>query len=63
MSTYEDKKKLMPLYPKGTKVLVEIESIKDPKLSPFKIVTNIFLKLYQYYLINHIGNRIKFNSK
>ena len=45
MSTYEEKKKLMPLYPKGTKVLVEIESIKDPKLSPFKIVNNIF-KIY-----------------
>jgi hypothetical protein len=40
MSTYEDKKKMMPLFPKGTKVLVEIESIKDPKLSPFKIVNN-----------------------
>ena len=40
MSTYEDKKKMMPLFPKGTKVLVEMESIKDPKLSPFKIVNN-----------------------
>ena len=38
MSTYEEKKKMMALYPKGTKVLVEIESIKDPKQSPFKMV-------------------------
>ena len=38
MSSYEDKKKLMALYPKGTKALIEMENIKDPKQSPFKTV-------------------------
>jgi hypothetical protein len=38
MSTYEDKKKMAEQFPPGTNVLVEIESIKDPKESPFKAV-------------------------
>jgi hypothetical protein len=60
MSTYEEKKKLMPLYPKGTKVLVEIESIKDPKLSPFKIVNKYSNKILIFIII---GNRFIFDSK
>ena len=56
MSTYEEKKKMMPLFPKGTKVLVEIESIKDPKTSPFKTVNNNLFN-------NIIGNCIKSDSK
>ena len=62
MSTYEEKKKMMALYPKGTKVLVEIESIKDPKLSPFKTVIQFSL-LFCIYNINFIGNYFEFNSK
>ena len=61
MSTYEEKKKMMPLFPKGTKVLVEIESIKDPKASPFKTVNN---NLQQLLIFNNIiGNCIKSDSK
>jgi hypothetical protein len=50
----------MPLYPKGTKVLVEIESIKDPKLSPFKIVNKYSNKILIFIII---GNRFIFDSK
>ena len=31
-------------FPPGTKVLVEIESVKDPKENPFKYVRNIIFK-------------------
>jgi hypothetical protein len=50
MSTYEDKKKMMALFPKGTKVLVEIDGTKDPKSSPFKTVTNIQIFYHIYNL-------------
>lgn len=60
MSSYEDKKKLMAVFPKGTKVLVEMENIKDPKLSPFKTVTNFQLIIN---IIIIIGNSCKFNRK
>ena len=46
MKTYEDKKKLAEQYPPNTKVLVEMENIKDPKESAFKTVI-IF-----YFIIN-----------
>ena len=46
MSTYEDKKKMMALYPKGTKVLVEMETIKDPKQSPFKTVIYLIFIIF-----------------
>ena len=46
MSTYEDKKKLMPLFPKGTKALVEMETVKDPKQSPFKIVIHLIFIIF-----------------
>ena len=55
MATYEDKKKLAEQFPPETKVLVEIESIKDPKDSPFKIVYN----QNYIYIINIIGNSQK----
>ena len=42
MKTYEEKKKMAENFPPGTKVLVEIETIKDPKESPFK---EVFLKI------------------
>ena len=52
MTTYEDKKKLAEQFPPETEVLVEIESHRDPKESPFKIVY-IF---YKYnYVIKNIG--------
>ena len=38
MKTYEEKKKLAEQFPPNTKVLVEMENIKDPKESPFKTV-------------------------
>ena len=38
MKSYEEKKKIAEQFPPGTKVLVEIENIKDPKESPFKEV-------------------------
>ena len=38
MKTYEEKKKLAEQFPEKTKVLVEIENVKDPKDSPFKTV-------------------------
>ena len=64
MSTYEDKKKMMALFPKGTKVLVEMETVKDPKLSPFKIVKySFFIIFFLKYIFIHIGNSCKFNSK
>ena len=56
MTTYEDKKKLSEQFPPGTKVLVEIESIKDPKESPFKTV-HITLNLFIFNY--HIGNNQK----
>ena len=59
MSTYEDKKKMMALFPKGTKVLVEMETVKDPKQSPFKIVIYFFL----WHIFIYIGNSCKFNSE
>ena len=46
MSTYEDKKKMMALFPKGTKVLVEMETVKDPKQSPFKIVIHLIFIIF-----------------
>ena len=44
MKTYEDKKKMAENFPPGTKVLVEIESVKDPKENPFKYVRKIIFK-------------------
>ena len=38
MATFEDKKKLAEQFPPGTNVLVEFESMRDPKESPFKTV-------------------------
>ena len=44
MKTYEDKKKMAENFPPGTKCLVEIENVKDPKENPFKYVRyKIFL--------------------
>ena len=59
MSTYEDKKKMMALYPKGTKVLVEMENIKDPKQSPFKTVIYLIFIIFliiQGTVVNLIAN-------
>lgn len=40
MKTYEDKKKMAENFPPGTKCLVEIENVKDPKENPFKQVSH-----------------------
>ena len=59
MSTYEDKKKMMALFPKGTKVLVEMETVKDPKQSPFKIVIYFFYDIFLFIqgtVVNLIAN-------
>ena len=41
MKTYEEKKKMAENFPPGTKVLVEVETVKDPKENPFKKVSKI----------------------
>ena len=50
MSTYEDKKKLAEQFPPETNVLVEFESIKEPKECPFKNVYNMnYIYNYNFY--------------
>ena len=53
MKTYEEKKKMAEHFPKGTKCLVEMENVKDPKENPFKRVRNYFkiklkIKIFNY---------------
>ncbi len=40
MKTYEEKKKMAENFPPGTKCLIEIEAVKDPKENPFKTVSS-----------------------
>ena len=46
--TYEDKVKLAENFSPGQSVLVEFETVKDPKENPFKKVSQNNL-IYNYY--------------
>lgn len=42
MKSYEEKKKMIEHFPKGTECLVEFDNVKDPKENPFKLVSKFF---------------------